>query len=161
MKLLVFADTHHSTRRMLQAAMKEREADACIHLGDGVADADALQTLFSPSAIYRVQGNCDYDSSDFEDRLVSFDHTLFFITHGHHYGVKYGLEQLWQAARESEAKVALYGHTHMPHYEYTRGIHLFNPGSLNMPRGKAGPTYGIITLEAGQMPKFDVVHYKV
>ena len=160
MKLLVFADTHGSARRMLKAAMRHRDADVCIHLGDGVADADALETLFSPSAIYRVQGNSDFDSSDFENRLVPFCGIPFFITHGQNYGVKYGLEQLWQAAKENGAGVALYGHTHISHFELMRGIYMFNPGSLTMARGKAGPTYGIITLLKGEEPHFEIVHYE-
>ena len=159
MKLLVIADTHNSSRRMLEVALRERDADACIFLGDGLAGADVLTTLFSPSAIYSVQGNCDYDSSEYEDRLVPFCHTLFFITHGHRYGVKYGLEQLWQAAHEAGASVALFGHSHTPLYEYDRGIHLFNPGSLSMPRSEAGPTYGVITLEENQTPQFDIKRY--
>lgn len=160
MKLLVFADTHNSSRRMLQVAMQHRDAEACIHLGDGLRDADVLPTLFPPSAIYRVQGNCDADSSDLEDRLVHLGGMMFLLTHGHHYGVKYGLDQLWNTARERGADAALFAHTHMPCYEKRGGIHLFNPGSLTMPRQQPpSATFGIIQLEKGATPRFDIMRY--
>ncbi len=159
MKLLVFSDTHGSPRRMLEVAMRERDADACIHLGDGLNDADALATLFNPTALYRVQGNCDYDRSEEEDQLVLFENHLFLLSHGHRHGVKYGPDKLWEIARQNGAEAALFGHTHQSFYELRGGIHLFNPGSLSMARGPAGPTYGRIFINPGEMPKFEIVRY--
>lgn len=159
MKVLVFSDTHNSSRRMLEVAMQHRDATACIHLGDGLMDAEVLPTLFSPSEIYKVQGNCDFDSSDLEDRLIPLCGTLLFLTHGHHYGVKYGLDQLWQAASGYGARAALFGHTHTPCFEMRGGLFLFNPGSLTSPRGGT-PTYGLIELQRGHDPRFDICHYR-
>ncbi len=160
MQVLVLADTHGASRRMLEVAMREREAEACIHLGDGLAEADALATLFSPSSIHRVQGNCDWDSSDLESQLLVLHGVTVFLTHGHRYGVKHGTGQLWDTAQKNGAQVALFGHTHSPLSELRNGILLGNPGSLGQPRGPAGPTYGLLTLDKGLPPKFDIVRFK-
>lgn len=157
MKLLVFSDTHRHTRRMLEVAKKEKYVDAMVFLGDGDQDADALQRRHSRTPLYRVRGNCDYYSHEPPEGLVPFGGVLFFYTHGHHYDVKHGLENLVQAARRSGADAVLYGHTHCAHYEVRDGIHLFNPGSLTMPR-RGGPTYGIVQAENGKAD-FEIVHY--
>lgn len=160
MTVLVLADSHGASRRMLEAAMREREAEACIHLGDGLAEADALATLFSPSSIYRVQGNCDWDASDPVDQLIELHGVTVLLTHGHRHGVKHGLGQLWQTARDNGAQVALFGHTHTPLSELKNGILLGNPGSIGQPRGPAGPTYGLLVLDKGLPPKFEIVRFQ-
>ena len=50
-------------------------------------------------------------------------------------------------ARELEAQVVLFGHTHEAFYEYRDGIHFLNPGSLGSPRGPLYPTYGVIDIQ--------------
>lgn len=154
MKLLVFADTHGSSEKMLDVVANETEVYACIHLGDGVADAEKLEEAFPSLRVYRVRGNCDYAGFDPESGLVPFGGVLFFYTHGHNYGVKQGLASLWRTARSQGANAALFGHTHTPDYEVRGGIHLFNPGSLTSPRG-AGPTYGRVTIQ-NETPFFEI-----
>jgi putative phosphoesterase len=68
----------------------------------------------------------------------------FFFTHGHVYDVKYGLYRLDLAAREYQADIALFGHTHVPYEEYADGLYLFNPGSLGH-----GGTYGYVDVVGG------------
>ena len=159
MTLLVFADTHGARRRMLDVAMREREAEGCLHLGDGVGDMEVLSTLFSPAAMWGVQGNCDYDRSDYENLLLPFGETTLFLTHGHHYGVKYGLDDLARTAAENGATAARFGHTHQPLFEQRVRLYLFNPGSLGQGRGALGPSYGLVTLEDGREPVFEIKPY--
>jgi predicted phosphodiesterase len=40
------------------------------------------------------------------------------------------LDKLWYAAREREAAVALYGHTHCETVEVVHGIQMINPGAV-------------------------------
>ena len=68
-----------------------------------------------------------------------------FYTHGHLYSVKTELGGLLQAARELDANVVLFGHTHQPLCTYREGVHLLNPGSLGYP-GEQGRTYGIVDI---------------
>ena len=41
-----------------------------------------------------------------------------FFSHGHMYGVKVGLEQFLEGARNVKADIALFGHTHRPMLDY-------------------------------------------
>lgn len=153
-KILVFSDTHGWPSRLISTARSEMPADACFFLGDGASDADALQKAFPHLPLYRVRGNCDFGPSGPEQALVPMDGVLFFLAHGHHFGVKHTLGAIHQAAQQAGASAALFGHSHLPHYQLDRGIHLFNPGSLAAPRsGK--PSYGVITLQ-DSVPSFEI-----
>ena len=51
-----------------------------------------------------------------------------------------------QEARNRQAQVVLFGHTHLPVTAYDDGLYLLNPGSLQLANG----TYGILEItEAG------------
>lgn len=156
MKLLVFADSHGRPEHMLEAASTHAEiSDACFYLGDGIRDAEIMQKQFPGMPVYMVQGNCDYGAFEPLEGIVPIDGLLFFYTHGHAFQVKNSLDSLWWRAKRKTADVALYGHTHQPHYELRDGVHIFCPGSISMPR--FGPsTYGIITVE-DKTPKFTIV----
>lgn len=155
MKLLVFSDTHNRPQNMLDAIAAEDGADACFFLGDGSGDPEALQEAFPQLPLYAVQGNCDPASFEPYDGLAPFGAVLFFYTHGHTFSVKDGLDLLWWTARRRSADVALFGHTHVPYYEFRNGIHLFNPGSVSMPRFGT-PSYGRITITE-KVPQFEIV----
>ena len=49
------------------------------------------------------------------------------------------------AAREAQAELLLFGHTHIPFCEELEGLWVLNPGSCQGRRG----TYGIIELSSG------------
>ena len=156
MKLLVFADSHGRPGRMLEAAAIHAEtAHACIFLGDGLRDAEQLHARFPQLPLYMVQGNCDYGTYQPLEGLAPMGGLLFLYTHGHAFQVKANLETLWWRAQRKGADVALFGHTHKPFFEKRRGIYLFCPGSIAMPRF-GPPTYGLITLQNG-VPGFEVV----
>jgi len=59
---------------------------------------------------------------------------------------------LVNAAKQNGCRIALYGHTHLYRTEVVEGVFVMNPGSLDSPRGKNKPTFGIIELsEKGQI----------
>ena len=80
------------------------------------------------------------------ERLVTLEGTGILLTHGHAHGVKYGPEGLVGCARKKEAKIALFGHTHVPCNEYHNGIYVLNPGSLAQPRDCSRASYGLIEI---------------
>ena len=157
MKLLVFSDTHNSSRRMLNVMAEQKNVDGCFFLGDGSGDAIELESRYSNIPLYGVSGNCDYGSHYPPEGLVKLDGVKIFYTHGHTLGVKMDLGRLWQHAKSIGADVAMFGHTHIPCYELYNGIHLFNPGSLSIPRS-GNATYGRIEITNG-IPKFDILQY--
>jgi len=132
MKILVISDSHGYIGK-LQEVYEREVPDVLFHLGDSELNYGWLNSFFDVP-IYCVRGNCDVDSQ-FEQYLVveQMKHR-FFLTHGHRFGVKSGLNQLAQNARERGCDVALYGHTHLPFFEEINGVTIANPGSLELPR---------------------------
>ena len=157
MKLLIFADTHNSPFHMLEVVGEETGVHAVIHLGDGFRDAEILQQKYPHLPVYSVCGNCDLACLGPEEGLIPFGGLLLYYTHGHIQGVKQEYTTLWRTAKKRGADIALFGHTHMPYHKYNGGIHLFNPGSLNMPRSGRG-SYGTLVIENGR-PEFDFCGY--
>lgn len=149
-RVLVVADVH-GRLPALRWILKNETADAMFFLGDGLFDLDGATNLLRdplPYPVYRVRGNCDVGFADPDEGLVPIGGVLFFYTHGHHYAVKSGYEQLAQAAQSRGADVALFGHTHRRSlmYDGIPGIPtLFNPGSL-----RDQGVYGVITIQNGK-----------
>lgn len=150
MKLLAASDTHGNTAQLRRMLELEPDAQALLFLGDGLRDLAKLSEKYTGLRIYAVRGNCDYSCFEPAEGLAAFDGLLFFYTHGHGYEVKWTLTPLKTAARQRGAEVVLFGHTHMPHYEYENGLYVFNPGSLGNPRA-GRPSYGVITKEKGKL----------
>lgn len=150
MKILVVSDSHDNYLYFKRAVEKEKDCGALIFLGDGERDFDIVTRNLTIDT-YRVRGNNDWDSSTAPSAVVSIGGRKFFICHGHRYGVNSGLERLALAAKENECECALFGHTHCRHYSFEQGVHIFNPGSVSLPRDGNGCSYGIITDEGGKL----------
>lgn len=144
MRILVVSDTHGNTGALCRAIEEQPTARTVIFLGDGLRDAEDAQTRYPDRTIYTVPGNCDFAALDPKVREETLGGKRFFFTHGHMYDVKYGLYRLDLAARQYNADIALFGHTHQPYEEYADGLYLFNPGSLGY-----GGTYGYVDIVGG------------
>lgn len=144
MKLAVFSDTHGSTDGMVAAARRVAP-DVLIHLGDHIRDAWALRAAFPALPLYAVAGNCDYTSREPDTQVLLLGSVRVLLTHGHRYGVKNGTDALLAAAREQNASLALYGHTHVARCEVCGGVTLLNPGSAGTGRA---PTFAVAELGA-------------
>jgi len=151
-KLLIVSDSHGNNRGLAAVIKAEQDADALLFLGDGLIDLASAQRMGPCPQVYEVRGNCDYDRTVPSERLVGFGGLLIFFTHGNGYEVKMTTGPLRKAAAERGADIVLFGHTHSPYYAYTDGIHLFNPGSISVPR-VGRPTYGVLTITDGE-PEF-------
>lgn len=136
MKRVIAVSDSHGDKVALQdallQAMRGGKIDAAVFLGDGIHDFEAVRPMLTAQGIlcYCVRGNNDWSSSEPNDQLFTLGGVRFYICHGHGWHVKYGLERLWFAAREREADIALYGHTHIANIHTERGMHLVNPGSV-------------------------------
>lgn len=121
------------------------DADCFIHLGDGEREVDEVRSIYPQLAIHFVRGNCDFGSVEPASRVLDIGGKRIFYTHGHEYGVKFGLDTLKQTARRNGAQIVLFGHTHTAFTEYDDGLYLMNPGSAVHPRnGRAG--YGMVDI---------------
>ena len=133
----IFSDSHGETQLMSEAVRRCRP-DLIIHLGDHERDAMALQQRFPQIPMVRVCGNCDLAALSPQWELVPLGSIRAYICHGHQHNVKLGLHNLYYAAKEKGASLAIFGHTHIPCNEDLGGIRLINPGSAG--KGRA-PTW--------------------
>ena len=100
---------------------------------DSLGTLRYIMQLSEAGNIYTVCGNCDGWGCDYEDdMLVNIGGVNIFVTHGHRYGVKSGLDTLTSAAAAKGAQVACFGHTHKPFCEYRDGVLLINPGTCTL-----------------------------
>lgn len=145
LKLLVLSDSHRTMKYMEQAVEQEKP-DYVIHLGDHTADAEELSRQYPMLPILMIRGNCDLDPAHREQVLTEYGGVRVLAVHGHRYGVKSGLLRYELAARECQADVALFGHTHQTFCQEHDGRWLLNPGSCGY---GARPSYGIVEIENG------------
>lgn len=151
-KILVVSDTHGQIEHAVACIKKEGPYDRMIHLGDQVEDAIRLANWLEIEQLDVIAGNCDYSSEGVGEKIITIDGVTIFMTHGHKYGVKYTLDRLFYRAEEVGAKVVLYGHTHQRRMVEEKGVTLFNPGSLSLPRDwkVKRKSFGTILIENGQ-----------
>lgn len=149
MRIIVCSDTHRNYFALEKIVRKHMNADMFIHLGDGKYETDTLLMKYPEleRRFFYVCGNCDIGCSESSVFTTWTDegHKIF-ATHGHKYGVNYGLEHLKQAGLMNNADIILYGHTHQRYMKYENGIYIMNPGSASSPRDDKKASYGIIDI---------------
>lgn len=136
-KLLIISDTHGSNKGIEKLKPLIAENDYVIHLGDGAGDMREIMRLF-PDKTYLCAGNCDFFSPLPDEGIIEVEYLKILYCHGHRYGVKQSLQNLYYAAKEKGCDIALYGHTHNADITQKDGILLINPGSARYPAGEGG-----------------------
>ena len=140
MKLLVISDTHRNIDNAV-SLINKLKPDYVLHLGDVCEDAKRLCDIFPKLIVLSVIGNNDYSLMypDFPlERVFEIGGKKIFMCHGHKYRVKLGIYSLLLRAKELNADIALFGHTHEKLLEKEDGIIILNPGSTR--------SYGIIEI---------------
>jgi len=129
LKALIFSDSHGDLSYMTAMIDKYKDVKTIIHAGDVFSDTQELLMRYPRKNIIYVVGNNDYFvKNEPKDRLFELEGVKIFLTHGHRYSVKAGMYSLFAAAREKEARLCIFGHTHCRFSEEQGGIWLFNPG---------------------------------
>ena len=132
MKIGIISDTHGNKQCMDEAISYLMDCDLIIHAGDNFSDSKYIHST-TKIGMMAVKGNCDFDNV--EDELIfDIEDKNIFLCHGDKYGVKYGLEQLEEKAKEVEANIVIFGHTHTPLCIEKDNILYINPGSVSIPR---------------------------
>jgi putative phosphoesterase len=149
MHILVVSDSHGNTSNLKEAMLRHPEVTRVLHCGDGEADVVALSAAYPSIRFDAVRGNCDLGVVFPLQRLLQIAGTRIFMTHGHCYGTKYGVEKLLEQGRKERAEVVLFGHTHRCLIERRDGIVLINPGSIGGRFPARAATYVILDLAAG------------
>lgn len=121
-------------------AVSTLSADAHFHCGDSeLAFEDPVL-----EKMYKVRGNCDFDSNYPNEVLVSVGGKTILSVHGHEHNIKSSLLELYYIAKEKNVDIVLFGHSHLYGAEMKDGILFVNPGSTMYPRGGKEPTYAVI-----------------
>ena len=150
MKILVISDTHGDIKRAINLVNSIKGIDLIIHCGDNKGDAEKLADRFSDIEVVAVNGNCDrHMGVDFT--IVETEAGDIFVTHGHDYGVNYGLSDIVEAAKDYDCSAICFGHTHKPLCMEHDGILIVNPGSLSEPRGGSENSCAVITTEGDKL----------
>lgn len=144
MKVCVVSDSHGMTERIEQVIRRHPNMDLIIHAGDHADDAKAVLDF----TVKTVSGNCDHPASAATEELFELHGIRLLVTHGHKYRVKESLLPLLYRAKEAEADIVVFGHSHVPVIIEEEGILLLNPGSLSYPRGGFRvPSYSMLDME--------------
>ncbi len=134
LSVAVFSDTHGNTAPMLAAA-RAAQPDVLIHLGDHDRDALVLAEALPGVPLCSVCGNCDPVPLAPARLTVTLGPVRAFLTHGHLYGVNpWHTDPLVYAAEEQGARIAMFGHTHVPMNDVLGGVTLINPGTAGKGR---------------------------
>ncbi len=146
----VIADTHLSRRRT--GALPEgltshlERADLILHAGD-LMDIALLDELAAYAPVRAVLGNMDA----LEPRLpetLELDLAGIRVAMIHDSGPKKGRRNRMRR-RFPEARVVVFGHSHIPLLEDEDGLLLFNPGSPTDKRRQPDYTFGLLRLDEG------------
>lgn len=164
MKILVFSDSHNRITYLKKAIDIHKEIgsiDCVFHLGDGHKD---LELLTKDIPVLYVDGNYEEYAAGYHAKkdlvrevLIELSGFKFFLIHGHTYNVKSSLDYAVSSAKRKGADVLLYGHTHLrnntylpPDSEETKGLYIFNPGSISRPRDYSY-SYGVIETQGSSI----------
>ncbi len=126
MKIAIISDSH-GNKSGINKLFEMGDFDYLFYLGDGLSDLGSYQYLEN---VFVVSGNCDYLSSVDNEKVFELNGVKFFITHGNNYGVKYSMSGITDRAREINARVVCFGHTHKQLMEEREGVLYLNPGSF-------------------------------
>lgn len=149
-KVAVLADTHtKETSRVLPAGAWPyvESCDHILHAGD-VCDPSLLDELKAFAPVTAVFGNCDsWDITEWgasEVATVELGHINVGMIHdsGLAAGRRARMRRLFP-----DARVVVFGHSHLPLVEDEDGLLLLNPGSPTWPRRAPWPSMGMLWID--------------
>lgn len=152
MRIVVISDSHRNYRVVEKIISEQKSARHIFFLGDVIGDVEDLSYEYTDKVFHIVSGNCDFGSFYPNSDIAKIGDIGIFYTHGNAFSVKGTTAHLAAAAKARNCKIALYGHTHIPHISYEDGLYIVNPGSPSCSR--QGPnSYAVLDIEEnGIMP---------
>ncbi len=144
MKIGGIGYTHGDQLAIRRAVAAVGEVAMWLHTGDYSQEGEYLaQVTGLPVTV--AAGNCDGQTTAKVDEFVEIAGKRIWLTHGHRYRVKYGLQELEWWGRQYNADIVVYGHTHIADLVRHSDMILFNPGSAAQPRWNK-PTCGLLEI---------------
>lgn len=146
MKVIVVSDTHGMNKPFINELKNHEDASLILHLGDMVNDVEEIKN-HTKVPVKVVRGNNDYnDEFTPWHQLIRLEGHKILMTHGHHEGVNYGRDGLLRKAKECDADIILYGHTHIFDSVDMDGIKILNPGSAGYDRAGEYESFAILNI---------------
>ncbi|MDD7403505.1 MAG: metallophosphoesterase [Butyribacter sp.] len=160
-KILVVSDTHGNDTNLKKVISlfgeKGRELEMLIHLGDSYGSREQIQSLVD-CPVEAVRGNGDFSPDLPISNIIPIGREKAFITHGHRYHCKMSTELMVDMARDNNASMVLFGHTHVPMAEMVSGVLVLNPGSISLPRQDGHrPTYMVLSIREDNSVDYSIV----
>lgn len=144
----VLADTHIPKRAKdlpSEAYKLIDKSDAIIHAGD-ILTSDFLEKLSKMVPVYAVLGNNDIGVTLPETLELNLDGINIAVIHDS--GPKTGRRNRMRK-RFPQARIVIYGHSHIPDCSDLDGLLLFNPGSPTDRRRQPEHTMGLLKIAEG------------
>lgn len=147
MRILIVSDTHKKHKNLEEILERVDEIDLMIHLGDAEGYEDYIAEL-AGCPLEIVAGNNDFFSNLDREKELQIGKYKVLITHGHYYYVTAGVEDLKKEALGRGMDIVMFGHTHRPLLDYSKGIITLNPGSVSYPRQEGRkPSYALMEID--------------
>ncbi len=151
MLVVVIADTHVPRRaRALPGGLTPHlgRADLILHAGD-LMDTALLAELAAYAPVRAVRGNLDPPDLDLPETL-ELDFGGARVAMIHDSGRKQGRRTRLRR-RFPDARVVVFGHSHIPFLEDDGGLMLLNPGSPTDRRRQPHHTFALLHAEGGRV----------
>jgi len=148
MTIIAFGDIHGNFQNLVTLGDIIERADVAVFLGDGESALEVLPYSVNKK-LFAVCGNTDMFSRLPTEMVIEVGGKKIFIAHGHTYSVKNTLDRITRAAKENEADIALFGHTHEWNQEERDGVTLVNVPPLGTSRTNDGNSYVKIQIVGG------------
>lgn len=150
MKIGIISDSHYNLKAIDNAICLAGEMDYWFHAGDSIDDAAYLESV-TKKPVFKVVGNIDWCSPGPKEVLTEIAGKRIYMTHGHLFGVKMGLDTLSERAEQVMADVIIYGHSHVGLQKQIGDKLFLNPGSVTEPRDNLAPSFMIMQIENGEI----------
>jgi putative phosphoesterase len=160
MRVVVLSDTHAPRRwRGCPPAVAEhlRDADLILHAGD-VCTPDVLDELAAFAPVRAVLGNNDGPevAAWGAPETAQFELAGVPVAMIHDAGAATGRTARMHR-RFPQARLVVFGHSHIPMDQSGDGVRIFNPGSPTDRRRQPRGTIGLLDLAGGELARAQIV----
>ena len=149
MRIGVVSDTHGLLRPEVAPVLKGVER--ILHLGD-VGRPSILEELEKIAPVTAIRGNVDREGA-----CGKLPETDVVLIEGHYIYMLHDVKTLHLDPAAAKFAAVLSGHTHVPNFHTKKGVLYFNPGSCGPRRFELPVTVGLLTVNAAQELKPEIV----
>ena len=157
-RVLIISDTHGYHAPLKGILENDGPFDLMIHCGDLEGEENSIQNLTGPAcACVMVAGNNDFFSMLPRELMLDIEGLRVWITHGHNFYVSMDTNMIKEEARQHDADIVMFGHTHKPLVDTSGPVIAINPGSLTYPRQfEHRPSYIVMEADKDKAPVFEI-----